>query len=187
MSAATRMFSRTVSRLKSSSRWNVRASPSRARLVGLSLVMSRPSRTTRPEFGGSRPVMTLKSVVLPAPFGPMSPVTQPGSVSRLTVSSATLPPNRTVTSRTSSDAMELRLAQADLAVELLEVRRASTAGRCRATRAGRPPARLADSPAASSTAFGSGEAGRDVRRRRRRRSSRITNGQLSMTSASRSA
>ena len=36
MSAATRTFSRTLSMVNSSSRWNVRASPRRARLVGLS-------------------------------------------------------------------------------------------------------------------------------------------------------
>ena len=39
---------------------------------------SSPSRT-RPPCGLSSPVMTLKSVVFPAPFGPISPVTVPGS------------------------------------------------------------------------------------------------------------
>ena len=33
-----------------------------------------PSSTTWPGVGVCRPVMTLNSVVLPAPFGPMSPV-----------------------------------------------------------------------------------------------------------------
>src|SRR5664279_5319600 len=121
MSAATRMFSRTLSTWNSSSRWNVRASPSRARLVGLTRVMSRPSRITFPAFGGSRPVMTLNRVVLPAPLGPMSPVTDPGSVSMATSSSATLPPKRTVTPWTSSRAMERHLLDADRPVELLEV------------------------------------------------------------------
>ena len=40
--------------------------------------------------------MTLNSVVLPAPLGPMSPVTVPGSTSIETSSRATLPPKRTL-------------------------------------------------------------------------------------------
>ena len=40
---------------------------------GLASVMSRPSSVTRPEVGCCRPVITLKSVVLPAPLGPMRP------------------------------------------------------------------------------------------------------------------
>ena len=67
--------------------------------------MSRPSRRTGPASGGCSPVMTLNSVVLPAPFGPISPVTAPGSArSRSTFASAMLPPKRTVTPRTSSSA-----------------------------------------------------------------------------------
>ena len=67
--------SRAVRLPKVSSRWNVRPIPSRARWWGLRRVMSRPSSSTRPELGPSRPVTTLKSVVLPAPLGPMRPVT----------------------------------------------------------------------------------------------------------------
>ncbi len=52
--------------------------PRRARRNGLLPVMSVPSSTTRPWVGSWRPVMTLNSVVLPAPFGPMSPVMKPG-------------------------------------------------------------------------------------------------------------
>jgi hypothetical protein len=37
-------------------------------------VMGTPSKTTSPPVGRWRPVMTLNSVVLPAPFGPISPV-----------------------------------------------------------------------------------------------------------------
>ena len=57
MSPATRTLSRTVSDRNSSSRWNVRAMPSRARWPGPAAVMSRPSRTTRPDAGASNPVM----------------------------------------------------------------------------------------------------------------------------------
>src|SRR2546421_10400428 len=48
--------------------------------------------------------MTLNSVVLPAPFGPMSPVTRPSSTSRSTPWRACTPPKRTSTSWTSSNA-----------------------------------------------------------------------------------
>src|SRR2546429_7548233 len=48
--------------------------------------------------------MTLNNVVLPAPFGPMSPVTRPSSTSRSTPWRACTPPKRTSTSWTSSSA-----------------------------------------------------------------------------------
>ena len=69
------MFSRTVSSENSSSRWNVRARPMRARLCEADAgdVLAVDERTG-PTLGVSRPVITLNSVVLPAPFGPMSPV-----------------------------------------------------------------------------------------------------------------
>jgi len=59
--------------------------------------MSRPSKTTRPSLGGKMPVMELNSVVLPAPFGPMSANTSPRFTSKDTSSTATRPPNRFVT------------------------------------------------------------------------------------------
>jgi hypothetical protein len=54
----------------------------------------------------------LKSVVLPAPFGPIRPTIWPDCTSKETPSSATIPPNRTVRSRTDSTG---RPAGADLA------------------------------------------------------------------------
>ena len=48
--------------------------------------------------------MTLNAVVLPAPFGPIRPQIWPRATSRETPSSATMPPNRTVTSRTERSA-----------------------------------------------------------------------------------
>ena len=48
--------------------------------------------------------MQLKSVVLPAPFGPISPTIWPGATSKDTPSSATMPPKRTQTSCTRSNA-----------------------------------------------------------------------------------
>jgi hypothetical protein len=43
-------------------------------------VISSPSIVTRPEVGGRTPAITLKSVVFPAPFGPISPVIEPVSI-----------------------------------------------------------------------------------------------------------
>src|SRR5882672_1923220 len=48
--------------------------------------------------------MQLKSVVLPAPFGPISPTIWPGATSKETLSSATMPPKRTQTSCTRNNA-----------------------------------------------------------------------------------
>src|ERR1700691_4669999 len=64
--------------------------------------MSSPPRRTRPCVGGCRPVITLNSVVLPAPFRPISPFTAPAWTSRLTLWSACSPPNRTEISSTAS-------------------------------------------------------------------------------------
>ena len=89
ISRATWTFSRTVSEPNASSRWKVRpmprvwrprVRPGRSRLR----VMSWPRKRTRPRVGGCRPVMTLNSVVLPAPFGPIRPVTVPPSTDMLT-------------------------------------------------------------------------------------------------------
>src|SRR5579862_1473539 len=105
MLAATSTFSRTVRDPNSSSRWNVRAMPRRARWYGGRPVMSSPSITTLPRVGRCRPVTTLKSVVLPAPLGPINPVIRPPSASIDTSSTATRPPKVTVTSAISRRAI----------------------------------------------------------------------------------
>src|SRR5215831_4401890 len=79
--------------------WNVRAMPSQATLCGLKPVMLAPSNSTVPSLGGIRPVMPLKSVVLPAPLGPISANISPRLTSKLTSSTAVRPPNRLVTLR----------------------------------------------------------------------------------------
>src|SRR5215471_8220221 len=63
--------------------------------------MSLPSRMISPRFGACRPVITLNSVVLPAPFGPMRPLILPASTSSVALSTAISPPNCTDTSWTS--------------------------------------------------------------------------------------
>ena len=103
---ATIRCSRTVSSLKSSMRWNVRANPSLARACGLLFVTSTPFRRTRPDRGRISPESTPNRVVFPAPFGPTSPTARPCGTRILTESSATTPPKRTVTSSASRSAVE---------------------------------------------------------------------------------
>ena len=61
--------------------------------------VERRCRRAAPSRPGPRctPVITLNRVVLPAPFGPISPVTAPAGASSDTSSSAVWPPKRTVT------------------------------------------------------------------------------------------
>src|ERR1017187_5154093 len=54
-----------------------------------------------PWSGRCSPLITLKSVVLPGPLGPISPVTAPGCADNETPDSAVTPPKRTLTPRTS--------------------------------------------------------------------------------------
>src|SRR5581483_3004693 len=53
--------------------------------------MSCPASSTRPSSGRSKPLRTLTSVDLPAPFGPISPTTSPRESSRSTPRSACTP------------------------------------------------------------------------------------------------
>src|SRR5712692_6134458 len=55
--------------------------------------MSRSLKMICPSLGESRPDMRLNSVVLPAPFGPMSAISSPSWTDRSTRSTATSPPN----------------------------------------------------------------------------------------------
>src|SRR5437763_8535420 len=83
--------------------------PRRARLCGRTSVMSRPSNFTRPAVGACKPVMTLNSVVLPAPLGPMRPVTRPAAASRSIPARALTPPKRTSTASTRNSDRVLHL------------------------------------------------------------------------------
>ena len=53
-------------------------------------------------------MITLNAVVLPAPFGPIRPTIWPSSTSNETPSRATIPPNRRVTFRSESRAIDRR-------------------------------------------------------------------------------
>ncbi|MNT86012.1 hypothetical protein D3C72_2262520 [compost metagenome] len=64
-------MSRTVRCGKTAEIWNERTSPMRATLSGGVRVMSVPSRVMVPAEGCRNLVSRLKTVVLPAPFGPI--------------------------------------------------------------------------------------------------------------------
>ena len=82
--------------------WNVRAMPSAQRAAAGSAVTSAPSKTTVPLDAGSEPAITLNSVDLPAPFGPIRPTISPCATLIDTSSLATRPPNQRDMCRTSS-------------------------------------------------------------------------------------
>src|SRR5438067_2234546 len=52
-----------------------------------------------PAVGATMPLMALKKVVLPAPFGPIRPTSSDAPISTLRLDSAVRPPNRTLSSR----------------------------------------------------------------------------------------
>src|SRR5207237_7277817 len=64
--------------------------------------MSAPLKRMRPVWVGSTPETWPMSVVLPAPFGPISACTSPWVTSSVTSSVATTPPKRLLTPRSSS-------------------------------------------------------------------------------------
>src|SRR5579864_2281538 len=66
--------------------------------------MSAPRNRTRPAVGARNPVTRLKSVVLPAPFGPISPTISPSRTVNETPSTARSPPNVRDRPETSSTA-----------------------------------------------------------------------------------
>ena len=72
--------------------WKVRTIPRRAIACGLCRKIERPSRRTSPRSARSKPVTTLKSVDLPAPFGPISAVIEPSATSNVTSLTAAEPP-----------------------------------------------------------------------------------------------
>src|ERR1700687_808850 len=96
------MFSYTVSRGKMLVRWNDRPIPRRQRSWGAIPVTARSLNTTRPASASMCPVIRLKSVVLPAPLGPMiALIDQRGTVND-TPPTAMKPPKFLDSPRTSS-------------------------------------------------------------------------------------
>src|SRR5690606_29014086 len=70
----------------------MRMTPRRASSAGGRPSMEFPLRSTRPESGARWPLRILMSVVLPEPFGPISPTSSPSSIEKLTPSRALTPP-----------------------------------------------------------------------------------------------
>jgi len=92
VAAAIITFSASVMSRNGRTTWWVSAKPSCARRwIGMR-VMSRPSKRTVPACGARIPVSRRKSVVLPAPFGPMRPTSSPRSTAIETSSTACTPP-----------------------------------------------------------------------------------------------
>src|SRR5688572_25017454 len=75
--------------------------------------MSWPSNTRRPALGASTPVTRLKSVVFPAPFGPITAWMAPASTDSATSATAVNPPNDFVNPSTASNLCVLRHARDD--------------------------------------------------------------------------
>ena len=85
------MFSTTGRSASSFTCWNVRATPSAAIRRGGRLTAGFPNRLMRPSLGDRTPLIMLNSVVLPAPFGPMSPTTSPAWTEKLVSRTAARP------------------------------------------------------------------------------------------------
>ena len=72
--APSNKFVRMVSSSISLGVWKVRTTPNRARWLALRAVKVRSSSATAPLVGLTKPEMTLRNVVLPAPLGPTKPM-----------------------------------------------------------------------------------------------------------------
>ena len=86
--------------------WNVRPMPMRGHLVRLArpdlvALLVDDRLAVEPDLAAGRerstPVIMLKNVVLPAPFGPISDTIEPRGMSKSTALTAVSPPNRLVT------------------------------------------------------------------------------------------
>ena len=75
--------------------WKVRRRPQRERLKSGMASRSSPKAEILPCIGLTKPLSTLKNVVLPAPFGPISPQVAASNVSVMPSIGMT-PPKRTV-------------------------------------------------------------------------------------------
>src|SRR6516165_10202721 len=82
--------------------WKLRANPRWVRWWAARPSTVRPSKRTVPASLCSVPQMQLTSVLLPEPFGPISPSRSPGATESEMFSSATKPPKRLLRLSTSS-------------------------------------------------------------------------------------
>ena len=89
---ARRRFSATVRVGYTPRPSGIRQSPRRALTCGFFVVTSSSPSTILPAFARIRPAIVRRSVVLPAPFGPRSAVTDPGAISNPMSFSTTVSP-----------------------------------------------------------------------------------------------
>src|SRR3989449_10509826 len=99
---ATKTLSSTDSSANTWGLWNVLTSPREATSSGRRLPRSSPFHSTAPALAGASRAITLRSVVLPEPLGPMMPSTSPRATVNDTFETAMRPLKRLVTARTSS-------------------------------------------------------------------------------------
>ena len=108
------MFSSTLRSGSSFTCWKVRARPSAATRRGGKCLAGAPNRRMCPELGGSTPLTTLNSVVLPAPFGPISATISLACTVKLTSRFAARPPKlREIASSASSSSPGAVVAAGD--------------------------------------------------------------------------
>src|SRR5687767_8783990 len=88
--------------------------PRRLRRCGFMRVTSAPAKAMRPPSGATSPVIRLKSVDFPAPFGPMTASASPSATDSV-MPSATLSAPYDLSTRSSSSNAILRLQRLDLA------------------------------------------------------------------------
>src|SRR6266478_8468759 len=87
-------LSRTLMLLKIVVSWKVLTTPFRATMCGASPEMRSDRNRTSPLVGFRNDAISLNSVDLPAPFGPITERISPSCTARLTSLTATSPPNR---------------------------------------------------------------------------------------------
>src|SRR3954447_5661635 len=112
-------FSSTVMFRNRRSVWKVRAIPLVVIVCGARLETTSPSNTIDPESGRKIPVMRLKTVVLPAPLGPITLTISPSPTCRSRSLTTWRPPKAFDTPRSSSSATS----------DDLDARRTEDAGR----------------------------------------------------------
>src|SRR5712691_7837490 len=110
---ASATLSRAVKSANSEVIWNERASPSRLRRQLGNRVTSPPSKRIRPSSGAISPESSPISVVLPAPFGPMTACSSPLGTASEIASEATTPKRlvkESISSRASTTALSRQQA-----------------------------------------------------------------------------
>ncbi len=103
--SGTSTFARAVSEGSSRWRWKTKPTTSRRALAGRGSVhIGRPSISTLPESGCSRPPIIASSVLLPEPERPVMAIASPGDISSETSCSEAMRPKLLLTPSTATAA-----------------------------------------------------------------------------------